>query len=230
MKITDLVIGIKFEIEIYNRDGEKAIPPFSSKLETILDENNIVVNAPIFKGEIFPVHIGWRANVYFTHKKSLYFFPAKITGRSKKDEMPLMNLEITDNITRIQRRHFFRLNLSLPVSYREYNPLSKEDDDKEKEFKESTTIDVSGGGISFITDELLEFDMDVEGKLMLPNNKEIAFIGKIVRSENLYEVNPDKYKTALKFSTIENKNKEILIQYLHKEQIKLIRKGLLTND
>jgi len=231
MKVTDLAIGTKFEIEMFNRDGERAIPPFSSKLENILDENTIVVNAPIFKGEIFPVHIGWKVNVYFTQKKNLYFFPAKIVGRSKKEEIPLMDIEITENITRIQRRNFFRLNLSLPVKYREYDPtLTKNKEDEQGEYKESTTIDVSGGGISLTTDEKLETDKVIEGRLTLPNHKEIVFIGKIVRSERFFEINPDKYKTAIKFSSIDNMNKESLIRYLHKEQIKLIRRGFLTNE
>jgi len=229
MEISDLVIGTKFEIEVFNRDGEKAIPSFSSKLETVLDDNNLVVNAPIFKGIIFPVHIGWKVNVYFTHKKNMYFFPAKIVERSIKDDIPLMQIEVTEKITRIQRRHFFRLNISLPVRYREHNPIQKEDV-KQQKYAETTTIDVSGGGISIITDEKFEFDKAVECQLLLPDNKEIPFIGKVVRSEKLYDVNPDKYKTAIKFSAMENKNKESLIKYLHNEQIKLIRKGFLSNE
>ncbi len=229
MKITDLVIGTKFDIEAFNSFGETALPPFPTKLEAIINENRIIVNAPIYKGKIFPVHIGWKVNAYFTHKKNLYFFPAIIVGRSKKDDIPLMEIETTDNITRIQRRHFYRLDISLPVKFREYDPLLKEENEQHK-YIETTTIDISGGGISMLTDEKLEFDSYVECKMLLSDNKEIHFVGKVVRSEKLYELNPDKYRTAIKFSSIENKTKESLIKFIHSEQIKLIRKGLLTND
>ena len=229
MKITDLVIGAKFEMEVFDRLGEMVIPPFPTKLEAILDENKIVVNAPIFKGNIFPVHTGWSVNVYFTHKKDLYYFPAIIVGRGKKDDMPLMEIKVTDNISKIQRRHYFRLNISLPVRYREFDPLLKEDDEQH-EYIESTTIDISGGGISIVTDEKLENDNLIECKIILPDNKDIPFIGKIIRSEKLFDVNPEKYRNAIKFIAIENKNKESLIRHIHNEQIKLIRKGFLTND
>lgn len=229
MKITDLDIGTKFEIEAFNNLGETALPPFPTKLEAILSENRVVVNAPMFQGNFFPVHIGWKVKGYFIHKKNLYFFPGIIVGRSKEDEIPFMEIEITGSITRIQRRHFFRLNISLPVKYRGYDPLLKKDDEQHK-YIETTTIDISGGGISMLTDEKLEFDSFVECKMDLSDNNEIHFIGKVVRSEKLYELNPDKYITAIKFSTIENKTKEKLIRFIYSEQTKLIRKGLLTND
>lgn len=70
----------------------------------------------------------------------------------------------------------------------------------------------------------LECSISIE----MEENLNIRFIGKIVRFENNDDSSLDyKYKAGLAYDIIDNKDRENIIKFIFKEQLKLRRKGII---
>src|SRR5690554_6321714 len=114
---------------------------YLSKIADI-STGKVKVIAPIVRGEIVPLRINMMVEMYFTADMAAYAYKTKILGR-ERGEIPLLLLAYPDLEQRIQRREFFRLEVREKVFYR----LLDRDLKPITELKETTTIDISGGGI-----------------------------------------------------------------------------------
>ena len=226
MKITEVKIGTRLELEVFDDFGEKITPNFSSQLEWADDEDTAVVAAPIFEGNIYPVRIGWKMNVYFISKDDLYKLRARILNRGMKENIAHIKIEILGDIEKIQRREFFRFEYTIPASYRVVESLYDEEKDKEP-MKPAATRDLSGGGVCIKLEEQVNINKLVECELDLGDKKKVSFIGKVVRSTKRPEDPKYGYEIGILFKKIENRDKEAIIQFIFQEQRKLRRKGLI---
>ena len=108
-------------------------------------------------------------------------YKTKIIGREEEGEVPLLHLAIPEEKYRIQRREFFRLEVREKVIYRilddSLEPVS--------EFKETHTIDISGGGVKMFINEPVQKGMFLELFLQIPGLENVAIISQIV---NIFDV------------------------------------------
>jgi c-di-GMP-binding flagellar brake protein YcgR len=225
MKLSDLNLGLKFELEIYNELDEIIKPSFVSQLEMIIDENRALIAAPIHEGVIYPVRVGSIMNVFFIQNKEDYRFRAMVSSRGIKDNIAMLNIEIGSEIQRIQRRQFFRFECTVPIKYRIVDFLDAEYE--KAPFKKTSTRDMSGGGLCFAAEEKIEAGTIIECELSLFENKTISFFGKVLRSIIRENNKKGIYEIGIEFKKIENKDREALIGYIFLEQRNLRKKGLI---
>lgn len=81
MKLQDIKTGTKLSLEVYNNLGEKVQSNLVSKYDSFKGNDRIVIYAPITKGEVFNIHIGWIINVIAFQDNELYRFTAKVTRK-----------------------------------------------------------------------------------------------------------------------------------------------------
>lgn len=225
MKVTDLSIGLKLELEVYNDLDEIIKPSFVSQLEWVEDENNALIAAPIHEGVIYPVRIGSMMNVFFIQKKEDYRFRARVVNRGRRDNIAMLDIEIVSEIQRIQRRQFFRFECTVPIKYRVLDYLDPEYE--KTPFKKTFTRDLSGGGLCLIADEKIESNALVECIAVLGENKNVSFFGRVLRSIAREYENKVSYDVSVEFKKIENRDREAVIGYIFREQRKLRKKGLI---
>lgn len=226
MRVKDIKTGTRLELEVFDDFGEKITPTFSSQFEWAVDEVTMVVAAPIFEGNIYPVRIGWFMNVYFTVRDDLFKFRTRVLSRGSKDNIAHLKLELIDDIVKIQRREFFRFEYSIPIEYRVVNSIHEEESEKEP-MKPAVTRDLSGGGLCIKLEEQIPLNKIMECRLSLGDLGEVSFFGKVVRSSNRPEDMKYKYEVGLLFRKIENRDKERIIRFIFREQLRLRRKGLI---
>lgn len=228
MNIKDLKLGTKLELEIYNDDNEKITPSFASKLEGVPEENIAIVSAPIFEGNLYPVHIDWLMNVYFLHGGDLYYFPAKVLGRETDGHLAYLKLEILGKTEKIQRREFFRFECSIPVRYRVL-AYQSETNGEEVPMNEGVTRDLSGGGMCIKLNEELKVNdlLEIEFELEQAKKRNIHVTGKVVRFSRRHEDPKYGYEAAVVFKKIRNTDKEAIVRFIFEEQRKLRSKGLI---
>lgn len=225
MKLSEIPMGSKLELEVYNSLGEKIRPPLISELEWIEEEEIAFIAAPIYEGILYPLHVGTEMTVCVYNKNDLYKFKADVLHRGIKDNIALLKIAVTGKIIKIQRRQFFRFDWSIPIQYRVIGSMNPEYNE-DSPYKKAITRDMSGGGVSIGLEEKVELDKFVECQLPLPR-RTINFFGKVVRSVRTENEEIYKYEIGVLFRKIENRDREEVIKYIFQEQRKLRKKGLI---
>ncbi len=168
--------------------------------------------------------IGTELNASFVTNDNVYRFQTEVTGRSKEN-IPMISLTYPgDNqLIRIQRRQFVRINTNLDVAI---HP-------KENEFEAFTAVtsDISAGGTALLLPKTTKLKKDQEIMIWfaLPFHKDqmeyIKVKGKIIR------IMPGDHelfvKAPIQFLDINEETRQILLQFCFNQQIQLRRKGLI---
>lgn len=225
MLLSGIKTGTKIELEVFDNNGDKIIPNFTSQMEVVLDEKTAIIAAPIFERAIYPLRLGWHFNAYFRIKNELYKFRGKVTGRGSSDGIAHIRVEILDEIVKIQRREYFRFECYIPIRYRVVSFVETEAD--ENPYKNAVTCDLSGGGCAIKLEEEISLGETVECELDLEENKTVYFQGRVVRSVKRRDDPKYGFELGILFSKIEYRDKEAIIRYIFKQQRKLRKKGLI---
>lgn len=225
MEIKDLKLGMKLEVAVIDNYGKKQGPYYPVKLQHINDNNTIEVDMPMLCGQIILFKNESLLQVVMTFKDGIYSFNAKVLGKNVRNNISLMVLKQQDKIIKIQRRAHYRMDCSCMVRYRPFdfeNPGISE-----KPFEVANTIDLSGGGMSLITQEKIKDTNLLECVIILEKDISINIIGEIVKTEKKEDNNFEKWKICIKFKRIAEKDRERIITYIFQEQLRLKRKGLI---
>lgn len=233
MKINEIKIGSKLEIEAYNNLGESYEFSLISQLESVENDEKAVIYAPIREGVIFPIRIGSDINIYFSVKITeddyhLYKFKASVLSRKVREGIAMLLIAIKGEIVRVQRRQFFRFSYMMPIKYRWIESDKKENEEEtEKQYKESFTRDISGEGICILTEEKATYGAKIECILRFEEDNEMFLLGKIVRVLKCDNEGKFNYENGVNFINISEKDRECLIRFIFEIQRKLRKKGLI---
>lgn len=179
-----------------------------------IEDSCIKIISPFNRGEIVPLRIGLPLTIYYTGSYAAYCFETEIISREKNNE-PLLVINPPENIQRIQRRDYFRMDAKEKVKYRLLGT--------DNEYKETNTVDISGGGLAIAVDEEIKEESLLELYLDLPDLKTTKLKGKVMNRFSL----TDGQAVGLLFVDIDDSTRDKIIQWLFDYQRKLRRKGLL---
>lgn len=225
MDLSAIKTGTRLELEIYDEAGERIVPSFKSKFISAIDEKKAVIDAPIYGGILYPVHVNSEMFVFFVTSTSYYGFKARITGRQKIDNTAILEIEQLTDIIRFQRRQYFRFECSVPLRYRIYSSIEKSNAEKPPMI-DTFTSDLSGGGLRMKAKESIELNTLLECELKLGEEYNISFIGRVLRSEKRKTRDKYEYEIGITYKKIDNRSKERIIKYIFAEQTRMLRKGL----
>jgi c-di-GMP-binding flagellar brake protein YcgR len=230
MELSELEIGIRLEMELFNDDGTRFEPALVSEMECCAGAHEAVIAAPILQGKVFPVQIGTAMNLYFLNKKdaaiNLYKFSAVVKSREMSGNLLLLRVEQQSEIEKVQRRMFFRLDCSIQVQYRQVDSI-KTEHNEDIAFKSTITDNISGGGLSMKLEEKIDTDSLLECEIFTSHNKKVRFFSRVIRCEKIDMEGKSKYKVAIKYVKITEKDREAIVRYIFNEQRRLRKKGLI---
>lgn len=223
---TKLYLKILRNEKVEDNNTEAAEKLLVSEFEW--DEDGVIcyIAAPIHEGFIVPIHLNELLDASFIFKNGYFKFQAKVIDRLAKDNVALLKIERISDIQRIQRRQFFRLEYNLPVKYRIVDSTEVEDDIEEK-YRYGMSEDLSGGGISILTDEIINKNEIICCQCFLDQQNSIEFTGKVIRVSDKMKNEVKRYSIGVSFTEIEEKYRDILIKFIFKKQRKLRKKGLI---
>ncbi|HEY8349316.1 MAG TPA: PilZ domain-containing protein [Clostridia bacterium] len=227
MELADIETGTRLELEPENSTyADKTV--LVSSFESAEGNDTALITAPIFEGRIVPLDRDSVYNVCFLKKEgkllNLYKFSAVIRERLVVDNIHLLLIEKQGEITRIQRRSFFRLDCYVDVRYRVVSSFYS-GSNSDIPFRKTITSDLSGGGIRLLLDEKLGPGTYLECELFSETDRKIRFYGKVVRFENVESQGKYRYAAGVAYVDIDEKDREEVIRYIFSEQRKLLKKG-----
>ena len=204
-------LGQKLIIVRTKMTGEKV--EYVSQLVDIESNGELAVAVPIKNAQLVTLLNGTKITVIYNNSESgMLEFEAEVV-RKINGKVPLMYIRKISEITKGQRRNYFRLDLLVPIQIIKSN---------EDVIYSGFTKDISGGGLRMVTDANL-----MEGQII-----HVSF----ELEDRTYSL---KSQVRTKFSSIDNKNEvgiefldiiEIdrndLIKYLFLQQRMLIKRGM----
>lgn len=206
---------------------------YASQVFEIRNDNILRVSMPIEHGRIIPLSKGKKFDAFFYTAKGLYQCMVIIIDRFKINNIYMMDIELLTEPVKYQRRQYYRLELNIPVRYMqitetESNVMANEEELPERlgnlsEYHTGDTIDISGGGLRFTGDTLVEkgnrlavvFDIDYEG-----NIERYLLAADVIMSFAIPQ-HHGMYEHRVEFKDISKENREMLIKYIFQEERKI---------
>ncbi|MFP4198007.1 MAG: flagellar brake protein [Halanaerobium sp.] len=209
-----LEINQKLEIEVLTGSYQGN---YLSKVADFRDQG-IIITGLYREGAPLPIRLNQPINVYYTTDRAAYKFKSKVLKRTNKP-IPLLLIEPADSVIRIQRRDYFRLDVTGKID------VYKEVDDKNypKKISEASLLDISGGGVQMQLKKKIK-----KGEEILIALKNILAPKELIKSKvvRTHKENDELYNYGVQFIEIEEEQRETIIQWIFEYQRKNRQKGL----
>ena len=202
---------------------------YISQVQSVLSDERMEIVMPMEGTKIVLLPVDAVFDMYLTTRNGLYQCFMRVIDRYKSNNVYLLVVELTSNLRKYQRRDYYRFSCALEMKSRE---LSREEIrvvDTPDEFitpglplKQSVIVDISGGGLRFLSNHQYE-----PGSLIYINYcllikekvKEYNLVGKVLAikpSENRKGV----YEHRVQYMNIGNEEREEIIRYIFEEERK----------
>ena len=239
--VTDLLeIGNKIDIcsmdksEIRHAENGK-VPILASRLESVDENGELVVQMPVYKGKIILLTLGLRYEMVFYTRKGLYRGVCQVVDRYKDGNVFMVKVVLTSGLNKFQRREYFRLACIIGMrgyQLTRYEAMELDGAGLESYVNEpqmaqtafpAVIVDISGGGIRFICEEKHEEGDYLAVQLTLQNeniNQPITVVVSIVSCRQAAP-NMERYETRAEFLHLGTKLRETIIKYIFDEDRKI---------
>ncbi|MCR5503872.1 MAG: flagellar brake protein [Lachnospiraceae bacterium] len=223
--------GSRVELQEVNRDRigseEEKKRVYTTQVRDIFSDERIEILMPIEHNKVVLLPVGAEFDLYFYTPNGLYQCFASVIDRYKDGTQYAILMERTSNLRKFQRREYYRLSCALEMSAR---PLEEEEiSSLEKNgnllvpglpLKSSVVVDISGGGLRFISSYAYEPDSLIYCKYKLiqgGNAKEYTLVAKILTVQEM-DNRPGVYEHRAQYVNMDSGDREEIIKFIFDEE------------
>ena len=230
-----VVVGNRVELQAVKRlnlnqnreNDERKV--YTTKVYDIVSDERIELLMPMEQTKLILLPVDGEYELCFYTDNGLYQCVAKVVDRYRDNNIYVLALDLTTNLRKYQRREFYRFSCALEMNSRE---LLKEEIESlnnshnalqpELPLKRSVIVDISGGGLRFVSN--LEYE---KGSMILCNynlvvddvQKHYSLVGKVLSVEEL-ENRPGVYEHRVQYVNMDVDEREEIIKYIFNEERK----------
>ena len=229
--------GCKIELQNVGRlneeNGDNTKKIYYSQVYDILSEDRMEIVMPMEQTKLILLPVDGEYDAVF-YGQNLYQCFLRIIDRYKSNNMYILVVEMTSNLRKYQRREYYRFSCALEMCAR---PLVEEEIKAVEQneaylltpglpLKRSVIVDISGGGLRFMSSQRYEPDSLIYcnyNLLISGKSRECEIIGKILsvkESENKKGV----YEHRVQYINMGVNDREEIIKYIFEEERKNLRK------
>lgn len=227
-------IDIKAVKRAKNTDEETVEKVYSSRIYDFVSDDTLEILMPMEQTKLILLPVDGEYQTYFYTDNGLYECTVRIVDRYKSNNAYLLQVELQTNLTKCQRRDFYRYNCALDMEIRELTDEEKRAHQNGEiyrtppglPFRKCVIVDISGGGLRFVTDGVYNKDSMVYCKYDLIVRGELKSYENICKVLSVKEITNRRgeYEHRVQFVNLDNENREEIIQYIFEEERKNRRK------
>jgi len=204
----------------YNCEDESTFKSYVKNIES----DYILVDDFLFsKGVQHDLPSEIQVKVFYKRKTGVYSGNCDILGR---DNSKLTGIKISfpTDIKFIQMREFLRVSLALKTEVVFFPDSDKED----VKIYQASTIDISGSGFCFVSDQPVKKQTKIVGIINLSDPKEapIEVPLKYIYSQSFIGGGKERYKNAFTFDGINDNSRDKILKEIWFYEIQMRKKGL----
>ncbi len=211
MLIKAVTLGDK--IELTKKTDIVETDTYYSMVYEIVDDTHMLIQAPLESGRIIPLEkeVIYYACIYTD--RGLYRGEVEMIKRLKDNKLHYLELVFLTPMKKYQRRQFYRMNCILSFQY-------TFEEEADNVWMKGTLLDISGGGIRFSTDKLLDIDVNVKCNLELIVKDyviELKTTGIVLQSK---PIEPDRisFQNRIMFDSLNLEDREKIIKFIFEEE------------
>lgn len=225
------LVGRKYKLD----DAEAQEKKMASSIHDIGGDNRLTITNPMIKSRLIPLHSGERYNAFFFASK-IYTAPIEVIKSRSEGNIRVVDIKLSSDIEKYERRAFFRLETSIPVRYLVLTPENANDFREATKngtllrmpgFKDGTTLDISGGGIRFTSKTEVPDSAMVITHLVAESangqKKNYIFLGKLVRT-GLLNNQRGHYEHCMKFIDMKQEAREEFVRFIFEWEREKLKK------
>lgn len=204
------------------REESQTTKFYPSQILDITGENTFIISGPIHKKNIVILHKDEIIEIgYLVKNKGMYIFNGKILNRDYS-QIYKLEIEKISEIRKFQQRAYYRFETSIPVFKKQ---IIENEDGNEIIIENCRTKDISGSGLKLFSN----FEHSVGDKILCQfhiDSKSIEAKSEIVRIEDI-DTFDFKYALGINFIDIREKDRDVIIKFIFKEERLLREKGMI---
>ncbi len=234
-----LRVGSKMDIRLeqppeLGEQEAQQVRTFKSVLYNVQENGNLEIGMPMENGKLILLALEVRYELIIYAREGLYRCIGQVKERYKKDNLYMVSMELKTAPSKLQRREFYRLKCLLDI---QYLPLSQEEAQKnsteellrfhrkyaeQDPWRTATAMDISGGGMRFVSREQMEARESVLVRFTLENaqmSQEFYLKGHILSVRKMDE-SISRFENRVKFELRDDRVREQIIRYIFEEERK----------
>ena len=229
--------GIKVELRAVGRgfmdDDSRTKRIYVSKVTDLVSEEKMEIQMPTEQGKLVLLPVNGEYSLCFYSSKGLYQCYARISDRYKNGNMYYLMLEVTTALKKLQRREYYRFSCSLELKSRLLTPeeleavAAKESIIfQEQPMQKSVIVDISGGGLRFISNCRYDVDESIFCVFSLGGGArahEYSMVSTVLMASELQD-RPGLYEHRIQYSYINEASREEIIHFIFEEERKIRKK------
>jgi len=236
-----VTIGDKIELQAVGRAGEKQMLRdgkkriFYSSLHDFISEDTMEITMPMEQTKLILLPVDSEFDLVFYSAGGLFQCFARVIDRYKSNNIYLLVMEMTSNLRKYQRREYYRFSCALDMGARNLEEEEIQAMEENKSYsltpglplKQSVIVDISGGGLRFISSQAYEPDslLYISYHLVKGNEKKkYEVVGKVLSVKKLENRSEDTWEHRVQYYDMDQKTREEIIKYIFEEERKSRRK------
>jgi c-di-GMP-binding flagellar brake protein YcgR len=201
-------------MELVVSEGEY-VGRYKTRIEDVGDRI-LSLGAPFERGVVVSLREGTKVKLTYWDKTAAYSFEGKVLRRIAVP-LPMFIVELPNSVTKVQRRSFVRVPALYPVTFHSVTKEGLSD------LHQATMIDLSGGGMCFLTEDRVESKALLYTHLTLPNGDlqtpvRVCWVNKVADSK--------RYMVAIEFQDLLERERDRIIICVFEIQRAMRKKGL----
>lgn len=234
-----ITVGNKVELQAVFRNpdpqSEQKKRIYYSQIHEILSEDTMEIVMPMEQTKLILLPVDGEFDMMLYGETGLYQCFVRIIDRYKSNNVYLLVVELTSNLRKYQRREYYRFSCALEMCARtlESTEIGALEEKLPyaltpgRPMKQSVIVDISGGGLRFISSQCYEAESLLYiSYYLLKNNeerKQYEVVGKVLNVKEL-ENRPGTYEHRVQYVNMDRDTREDIIKYIFEEERKHLRR------
>jgi len=188
---------------------------YFSKIVEFVDKENILIDVPKEKNKKISLTLNKEYFAVFYTRQGLFECNVVIEKTEKEGKVEVYQIKIVSPLEKKQRRQFYRLDYVMNI---EFKKVGIEED----KWEEGVLSDISGGGMCFNSEYLLDESSDIEVKFSVKIKDKVydyKCVSKLIMLDKLPN-NEDRYEYRIAFSDLSFDDQENIVRFIFEEERK----------
>lgn len=232
-------VGDKIELQALDKGADTSQSgeqqkTYHSEVITILSEDSLEIAMPMEQTKLILLPVDGEYDLIFYTDGNLYQCFARIVDRYKSNNVYILVVELISNLRKYQRREYYRFSCVLEMNARTLQEEEIQAIEEKALFelqpnlpiKRSVIVDISGGGLRFISSQRYEPNSLIYcGYQLLKggNRKQYDVVGQVLAVKEL-ENKPGTFEHRVQYYNLDVHTREEIIKFIFEEERKSRRK------
>ena len=227
--------GDKVDLQAVDRlasEGSEIKKVYTTKVYDVITDDRLEVVMPMEKTKLILLPIDGEYDLCFYTSLGLYQCFARIIDRYKSNNVYVLVFELTSNLRKHQRRDYYRFSCVLDMKTRELKSEEVQAVEANQvllvpglPLRRSLIVDISGGGIRFISDHAYEEGSMVYCTYQLVNEgvaKDYEVVGRVLSVREVAN-RPGEFEHIVQYVNLDNDTREEIIKFIFEEERRIRR-------